>query len=111
MSGPTGSTRLPVLLLQLLLVMLFITAMLLFVAHLALEYPDKFLLAREWLENHRGWLLAWRCLLYAAGYTGIFLLWRRHGQGYLAVLLRPALALTLLIIITEFSVWSRGGLL
>lgn len=105
-SRRTGAVRVAITLLKYLLVMLSLTAGLLLVAHLALNNLPAFFALQDWLYHHREYLLAWRCLLYLTGYAGIVWLWRQHGQGEKAVLYRPALALTLLILLSEATLRS-----
>ena len=87
---------------------LLILALLLLVAHLGLTYHEEFQSFRRLMYHNRGYLLAWRCLLYAAVYGGIVWLWKRSVRQHLPVkpVCRLAGAFTVLIAVNELAVWS-----
>lgn len=83
-------------------------AVLLVVAHLGMTYHEEFQALRRLMFNGRGYLLAWRCLLYIIVCAGIAWLWKRSvlRQLPLTAVYRLAAAFTLLVAVNELAVWS-----
>lgn len=95
-------------LIRAIVVFILVMSGLFLVAHLGMKYHEGFLALRQLMFDGRWYLLAWRCLIYIAIYSGIVWLWKRSvlKQMPLKPVYRLAGAFTLFIAVNEISVWT-----
>lgn len=69
-------------------------AVMLFIAHFALQYPVAASAVKAWMASHRlGWFI-WRLMLYAAIGWGVWKVW--HAPGFRAEYRRPMIRMLII---------------
>ena len=86
-------------------------AVMLLIAHFALQYPVAASAVKDWMASHRlGWLV-WRLMLYTATGWGVWKIW--HAPGFRAEYRRPMIRMliisSIVVLICESVILGRGA--